>query len=60
MKKVLLFLFLFITFISKVEASVSSAHSYVLMDQTTGRVLASKDMNSRRLIASISKIMTIW
>ena len=28
------------------------------MDETTGRVLLSKDMNSKRLIASITKIMT--
>ena len=58
MKKVLLFLFLFIVFISRVEASTSSAHSYILMDEVTGRVLLSKDKDSKRLIASITKIMT--
>lgn len=42
----------------KVNASTDSASSYILMDETTGRVLLSKDMNSKRLIASITKIMT--
>ena len=45
-------------FIPVVNANTSSASSYILMDSTTGRVLVSKDMNSRRLIASITKIMT--
>lgn len=58
MKKILILCSLFIIFIPKVEASTSSASSYILMDQTTGRVLKSKDMNSKRLIASITKIMT--
>ena len=44
--------------IPKVNASTNSASSYILMDETTGRVLLSKDMNSKRLIASITKIMT--
>lgn len=58
MKKILLFSLLFLIGINYVNASTSSAYSYVLMDETTGRVLASKDMNSKRLIASITKIMT--
>ncbi len=58
MKKLLLFLLLFILFIGKVEASTNSAHSYILMDANTGRVLLSKDKDSKRLIASITKIMT--
>lgn len=61
MKKIVLLGFLFIVFfvsLNIVNASTSSASSYVLMDETTGRVLASKDMNSKRLIASITKIMT--
>lgn len=61
MKKIVLFCFfilLFLYFSKEVNASTDSAHSYVLMDETTGRVLASKDMNSKRLIASITKIMT--
>lgn len=58
MKKILLFCLLFFIGISYSNASKSSASSYILMDQTTGRVLASKDMNSKRLIASITKIMT--
>lgn len=58
MKKIVLFVILFFVSITFVNASTSSASSYILMDQTTGRVLASKDMNSKRLIASITKIMT--
>lgn len=58
MKKIILFGLLFFVCINVVSASTSSASSYILMDQTTGRVMASKDMNSSRLIASITKIMT--
>lgn len=58
MKKVLLAFVLFLVGINVCSASTSSASSYVLMDQKTGRVLLSKDMNSKRLIASITKIMT--
>lgn len=61
MKKII-FLIIFsifiVVFASKVEASTTSASSYILMDEATGRVLSSKDMNSKRLIASITKIMT--
>lgn len=61
MKKIVLFSFLILLLFSNlntVSASTNSASSYILMDETTGRVLASKDMNSQRLIASITKIMT--
>ena len=58
MKKIILVFILFFVGIVHINASTSSASSYVLMDQTTGRVLLSKDMNSSRLIASITKIMT--
>ena len=58
MKKILLFFVLCLIFIPKVSCSTSSAHSYVLMDAETGRVLDSKNMNDRSLIASITKIMT--
>ena len=52
-----IFIFMLIL-IPKVNASTDSASSYILMDETTGRVLLTKDMNSKRLIASITKIMT--
>ena len=58
MKKLLFFLLLAIIFVGRVNASTSSAHSYILMDANTGRVLLSKDKDSKRLIASITKIMT--
>lgn len=47
-----------IFFLPTKEASTKSAASYILMDETTGRVLLSKDKDSKRLIASITKIMT--
>lgn len=54
---IIIFIFMLIL-IPKVSASTDSASSYILMDETTGRVLLSKDMNSKRLIASITNIMT--
>lgn len=58
MKKGLLFLLCLFLIIPSVQASTSSAYEYVLMDMDSGRVLASKNMHSPRLIASITKIMT--
>ena len=58
MKKVFLVLLCINIFIPYVQASTSSAYEYVLMDMDSGRVLASKNMHSPRLIASITKIMT--
>ncbi|KAB2338371.1 D-alanyl-D-alanine carboxypeptidase [Cytobacillus depressus] len=41
------------------KASVSvSAHSAILMEQSTGRILFEKDAHTRKRIASITKIMT--
>ena len=58
MKKVLLFLLCLYLFIPHVQASTSSAYEYVLMDMDSGRVLASKNKDSPKLIATITKIMT--
>lgn len=58
MKKVLLFSLLFFIFISDVKASRNSASQYILMDQTTGRIIEGKNYNDKALIASITKIMT--
>lgn len=57
-KKIILTFILIMLFIPNVYASTSSASSYILMDMTTGRVLKGKDIHSKRLIASITKIMT--
>ena len=58
MKKILLFsLFLFIG-VNYCNASTTTASQYILMDQTTGRVIKGKNYNSPYLIASITKIMT--
>ena len=58
MKKVLLFSLLFFLGINITYASTSTAYSYVLMDQDTGRVIESKNKDTPMLIASITKIMT--
>ena len=58
MRKLLLFLLCINIFIPYVEASTTSAYEYVLMDMDSGRVLASKNKDSPKLIASITKIMT--
>ena len=58
MKKILLFLLCIYLFIPNVKASTESAYEYVLMDMDSGRVLASKNKDSPKLIASITKIMT--
>ena len=58
MKKILLFSLLFFAILGNVQASTATAHSYILMDMTTGRVLNGKNYNTPYLIASITKIMT--
>ena len=58
MKKVLLFSLLFFLGINTTSASTNTAHSYVLMDMDTGRVIESKNQDTPMLIASITKIMT--
>ena len=58
MKKVLLFSLLFFIGVNFCHASTSTAHSYVLMDMDSGRVIESKNKDTPMLIASITKIMT--
>jgi len=58
MKKVLLFGLLFLVSINNCYATTNSASQYILMDQTTGRILKGKNYNTPMLIASITKIMT--
>lgn len=53
-KKYLLFLFFICLFPPKVSASTS----YVVMDINSGRIIDSKNMNEKHLIASTTKIMT--
>jgi len=55
MKKIILILFMFLF---PMKVSAISASSYIVMDQDSGRVLESHNSDSRRLIASITKIMT--
>ena len=58
MKKVLLFSLLFFIGTNITFASTSTAHSYILMDMDTLRVIDSKNKDTPMLIASITKIMT--
>lgn len=58
MKKLLLFSLLLMLGISNCNASCGSASQYILMDQTTGRVIKGKNYHKPMLIASITKIMT--
>lgn len=58
MKKIIVVIISFLILIPNIKASTNTAHSYTLMDQTTGRVLVSKDKDNPMLIASITKIMT--
>ena len=58
MKKIIICIVVFFMSITNVSASTSTAHEYILMDMTTGRVLAGKNYNTPMLIASITKIMT--
>ena len=58
MKKIILFSLLLFLFMPNIKASTSTAHSYILMDSKTGRVLEGKSINEEMLIASITKIMT--
>lgn len=56
MKKILFFLFLL--FFMPITVFADSGHSTIVMDVGSGRILYEKDVHSRRLIASITKIMT--
>ena len=56
MKKILLLLLLLIPF--KINALNVTAKSAILMDSDSGRILYSKDIDTKRLIASTTKIMT--
>lgn len=58
MKKGLLFSLLFFIGMNVIDASVSSASSYILMDMDSGNVIQSKNKDTPMLIASITKIMT--
>lgn len=60
MKKILVVFISILILMPEVKSSTTSASSYILMDQNTGRVLLSKDKDSQRLIASITNIMTTW
>ena len=57
LKKILLLITVLLLLPVKINA-YSLGESAVLMEQDTKRVLVSKNMNKKKLIASITKIMT--
>ncbi len=59
MKKVIVFLFILLTLVPhSVSALEVSGTSAILMDMDSGRILYEKNVDEKRLIASITKIMT--
>lgn len=58
MKKQMIIFISILSFIQPLLVSADSAKSSIVMDMHSGRVLYSKNSNSRSLIASITKIMT--
>lgn len=58
MKKILLIIIMFFCFNMKVKALDIPSNNAILMDSDTGRVLYSKNINEKHLIASTTKIMT--
>lgn len=58
MKKIFFLLFCFFIGINNIKAIEISATSAILMDMDGGRILYAKDIQNKRTVASISKIMT--
>ncbi len=58
MKKIILILILFILNIVNVLGIEDSSHSSIVMDIDSGRILYQHDSNTKRLIASTTKLMT--
>lgn len=58
MKKIVVVLLLFMIFPYKILSYTTSASCGILMDQDSGRIIYSKNINKVRSVASISKIMT--
>ena len=58
MKRLIFFLGCFFIFNGLVKAIDTSAQSAILMDIDSGRIMYSKNIDNKRTIASISKIMT--
>lgn len=58
MKKILILIISFLSFMPISKAIETSAQSAILMDMDSGRILYAKNIHEKRLVASISKIMT--
>lgn len=58
MKKILIIIIIFFSCIPKVHALSVPSNNAILIDQDSGRILYSKKINEKHLIASTTKIMT--
>ena len=58
MKKIIVFFCLFLLFPVNCLGIMDTSHSSIVMDIDSGRILYQKDSNTRRLIASTTKLMT--
>ena len=58
MKKLIKIIIIFILLFTTKQVFADSGHSTIVMDVDSGRILYSKDINTKRLIASTTKIMT--
>lgn len=58
MRKIIIFILFGLLFPINTYALETSAHSVIVMDQDSHRILYSKNINDQRSVASISKIMT--
>ena len=59
LKKYMCFLFIILLLPISVNAKMDTATSSIVMDMDSKRILYSKNKDEKRLIASITKIMTI-
>lgn len=58
MKKILIFIFVFLLFPININAISVPSNNAILIDEDSGRILFSKNINEKHLIASTTKIMT--
>ena len=58
MKKIIVFFCFFLLFKTNCFALMDTSHSSIVMDIDSGSILYQKDSNTRRLIASTTKLMT--
>ena len=58
MKRIIFFILIIFLLIIKVRALEVTSEAVILMDEDSGRILFSKNLEKEKLIASTTKIMT--